>query len=83
MDKIDTGGFLTKGSRIETIEEHPFEKEIHHPGITRRDWLQGLAMQGMLANCPANMADAVKAWEAIPGLALKMADAMIKKSKES
>ena len=50
MSEIDEGGFLTKGSRIETIKEHPFEIEIFHPGITRRDWLAGLAMQGLLSN---------------------------------
>lgn len=53
-------------------------------GITRRDWLAGLAMQGMLTNMkdyvPDDPAKSREDFQAIPFLAYVIADAMIAES---
>ncbi len=52
-------------------------------GITRRDWLAGLAMQGMMANIDDKGAsDMAKEFKAIPNLAYTMADNMIAESNK-
>jgi len=49
-------------------------------GITRRDWLAGLAMQGMLSNMEEKSAEEMqKDFDIIPMLAYRQADAMIAK----
>ncbi len=87
MSKIDDGGYLTKGFRTEIIESPDGNfcpGDINYPGITRRDWLAGLAMQGMFASSPIEWNDEqrAEAFVAMPELSYVMADAMIKKSKE-
>lgn len=61
----------------------PDLSERIHTGILRRDWLAGLAMQGMLANMPDKpMPEMVEHWDAIPSLAYKQADAIIEEGKK-
>ena len=45
---------------------------IHREGITRRDWLAGLAMQGMLSNTSDDPLNAKAEFMAIAELAYKM-----------
>jgi len=44
MSEIDQGGFVYPHSITEEFDS----------GITRRDWLAGLAMQGLIASCGEN-----------------------------
>ena len=56
--KVDDGGFVYHYKTKELVGYDPAISEIQsaryvdveYPGITRRDWLAGLAMQGMLGN---------------------------------
>ena len=52
LDKKDDGGLVYPGSRRENIgKEVGFESRmVNYPGITRRDWLAGLAMQAIISD---------------------------------
>ena len=76
-DKIDNGGYVYPPSF--KIVKKPYEEAWPEPinGITRRDWLAGLAMQGMLSNCEMSYDFAGAAEDSY-----KYADAMIAESKK-
>ena len=79
MSEINQGGFVYPRESHENMYGH---KVAGQQGISRRDWLAGLAMQGMLANCPEDTIEATQAFLAIPSLAYRMADAMIAESQK-
>lgn len=94
-NEIDEGGYVYPETRNENVafwfegSEKPPDnfQYVRYPGITRRDWLAGLAMQGILSN-PLLMdrinnslnADIEMVSDHVTVLSLNQADAMIKKS---
>ena len=51
MSKIDTGGMVYPSTTKEPKESETaiWNETVYENGITRRDWLAGLAMQGLLS----------------------------------
>ncbi len=55
-NKTDTGGFVYPCTMFEQLKQTseeaaagaPTWADVSYPGITRRDWLAGLAMQGVI-----------------------------------
>ena len=72
MSQINQGGFVYPHSITEEFDS----------GITRRDWLAGLAMQGMLSNTSEDTQDAKAEFLAIATLSYRMADTMIAESEK-
>jgi len=52
-------------------------------GISRRDWLAGLAMQGMFASCEDDPKEGMKIITSIATLAYLTADAMIAEGRKA
>jgi hypothetical protein len=76
---IDAGGFVYP---VYIDEDHP-SRRVADYGITRRDWLAGLAMQGMVAgmNVDKSSMHPVTALE-VARQAYHVADLMIRLSRE-
>ena len=77
-DKIDDGGQFHSYTILTKEQLHTGAQ-----GITRRDWLAGLAMQAMLSDMGDEKNNQKTAeFKAIPILAYRMADLMIAESKK-
>lgn len=76
---IDQGGFVYP---VYIDDDHPNRRVVDY-GITRRDWLAGLAMQGMVANMSVDKSSMhpVTALQVAQG-AYHVADLMIRLSRE-
>lgn len=76
---IDAGGFVYP---VYIDEDHP-NRGVADYGITRRDWLAGLAMQGMVSNMSVDKSSMhpVTALE-VARSAYHVADLMIRLSRE-
>jgi hypothetical protein len=76
---IDAGGFVYP---VYIDEDHP-SRRVANYGITRRDWLAGLAMQGLVSNMATDTSSMhpVTALE-VARQAYHVADLMIRLSKE-
>lgn len=98
-DTIDIGGYVYPGPRFEKIETTGQEQAVSNcgqyktveanKGITRRDWLIGLAMKGMLSNSEfftvetgVRIAEGDGDCDNICTVAERIADAIIAKSKQ-
>jgi hypothetical protein len=68
---------VTPDARIFCVSDHGDQP---HQGMSRRDWLAGMAMQGMLANRDAW--DGERHNEYVATQAYKIADAMIAEGKK-
>lgn len=71
----DNGGQFHQGQ----MSNPPHPQDV--PGITRRDWLAGLAMQGMISDIAEDGRE-TRHFKAIPKLAYIMADDMIAESNK-
>jgi len=92
-NEIDDGGLVYPGKRNEKVQyilddsEPPAPQyvDIDYPGITRRDWLAGLAMQAFISD-HVGMKKLFETgndmYQAVSENSLAYADALIKKSKE-
>jgi len=71
----------------ETTVKMGTEFNSYHPGLAKRDWFAGMAMQGILANerWMERIIENVSgtAWPHIKNLAFDMADAMLKEAPDA
>jgi len=82
MSKIDDGGPVYPGPKVifRQLKDYVIEDtKGHNEGISRRDWLAGLAMQGLLSSMNDNH---LWAPDQVAASAYMMADEMIKRGKE-
>ena len=79
MSEINQGGFVYSRESHKNIYGH---KVAGQRGITRRDYLAALAMQGMLSNTSKDTQDAKAEFLAIATLSYRMADFMIAESQK-
>jgi len=84
----DDGGLISPGTRNEPAKGKRFviplaKDDVHHFGITRRDWLAGLAMQSLIrTNDSCESIEDMVDVETIAQLAYTYADAMIAEGKK-
>jgi len=82
IEKADNGGQIYPPIITDKDLGHGLHEQTTARGITRRDWLAGLAMQAMLSSTSEDAENAAQEFLAISVLAYRMADAMIAEGRK-